>query len=62
MNTDNFKSFRYKVKLLGDKVTDVANRGLENAAMAMPLRYLSNFWISLEMALINCKVQLKLNE
>ena len=26
----------------------------------MPLKHLSNFWISLEMPLINCKVELKL--
>ena len=26
----------------------------------MPLKYLSNFWRSLEMPLINCKVELKL--
>ena len=26
-----------------------------------PLKYLSNFWRSLEMALINCKVELSLN-
>ena len=26
----------------------------------MPLKYLRNFWISLEMSLINCKVELSL--
>ena len=29
--------------------------------MAAPLKYLSNFWRSLEMALINCKIHLELN-
>ena len=29
--------------------------------MAVPLIYLSNFWRSLEMALINCKTHLELN-
>ena len=28
--------------------------------MAVPLKYLCNFWISFEMPLINCKVELKL--
>ena len=26
----------------------------------MPLKYLSNFWRSLEMPLVNCKIELKL--
>ena len=29
--------------------------------MAVPLKYLSNFWRSLEMPLINCKIHLELN-
>ena len=29
--------------------------------IAVPLKYLSNFWRSLEMPLINCKVELSLN-
>ena len=29
--------------------------------VAVPLKYLSNFWRSLEMSLINCKVELSLN-
>ena len=33
---------------------------LKNAATAVLLKDLSNFWKSLEMALINCKVELKL--
>ena len=31
------------------------NRILKNAAIAVPLKYLRNFWRSLEIALINCK-------
>ena len=34
-----------------------AKRGVK---IAVPLKYLSNFWRSLEMPLINCKVQLSL--
>ena len=32
-----------------------------NAKIAVPLKYLSNFWRSLEMPLINCKIHLELN-
>ena len=60
-NTDNFKSFRYKSKLLENTVTqpapNAANGILRNATIALPLKYLSNFWRSLEMLLINCKVE-----
>ena len=33
---------------------------LKNATTDMPYKYLSNFWRSLKMPLINCKVKLKL--
>ena len=33
---------------------------LRNATIAGPLKYLSSFWRSVEMLLINCKVELKL--
>ena len=58
-NNDNFKSFKYKAKLLGNRVADGANEILKNAAIAVPLKYLSSFWRSLEMQLINCWVELK---
>ena len=38
---------------------DAANGILKNAAIAVSLKYLSNFWRSLEMPLINCKEELK---
>ena len=59
-NTDNFKSFKYKAKLLGNTVVEGANGILRNTTITVPLKYLINFWRSLEMPLINCKVQLKL--
>ena len=59
-NNDNFKSFKYKAKLLGNTAADGANGILRNAAIAIPLKYLSCFWRSLEMPLINCKVELRL--
>ena len=60
----NFKSFEYKAKLLG-YITAQRNRNqtngiLENTTIAMPLNCLGNFWRSLEMPLINGKVELKL--
>ena len=59
-NTDNFKSFKYKAKLLTNTVTDTANGILKNTTIAVPLKYLSNCWRSFEVALMNCRVELKL--
>ena len=53
-------SFRYKANLIGNTDVDGANRKKENVKLAVPLKYLSNFWRSLEMPLINCKVELSL--
>ena len=47
-------------KLLGNTNAEGANRILKNATIAVSLKYFSNFWRSLEMPLINCKVELKL--
>ena len=62
-NDNNFKSFEYKAKLLGNTAAppnpNQANGILRNATIA-PLEYLSNLWRSLEMPLINCKEELKL--
>ena len=59
-NTNDFKSFKYKAKLLRKTEVDNANGILKNATIAVPLKYLSNFWRSLEVTSINCKVELKL--
>ena len=45
---------------IGDTVADGANRKKEGAKIVVPLKYLSNFWRSLEMPLINCKVEISL--
>ena len=63
LTADNLSSFKYKIKLLGN-VTEVAGdaagvRGL-NVKVVVPLKYLSNFFRSLEMPLINCKIKLNL--
>ena len=57
---NNFKSFEYKAKLLGNTEADGANEILRISAIAVLLKYLSNFWTSLKMPLINCKMELKL--
>ena len=59
-NNNNFKSFEYKAKLLGYIEANNANEILKNVTIAVPLKYLSNCWRSLERPLINCKVELKL--
>ena len=52
-NTDNFKSFKYKAKLLGKTETDGVNGIVKNVKIAVLLKYLNNFWRSLEILLIN---------
>ena len=56
VNDDNFESFKYKAKLLGNTVAqadNTVNGIIKNATIAMPLKYLINFWRSLEMPSIN---------
>ena len=47
MNTNAFKSFKYKTKLVGKTVSQLApnqaNGVLENATIVAPLRHLSEF-------------------
>ena len=60
LTIDNAFSFKYKANLIGDTVVDGANRKKEKVKIAVPLKYLTNFWRSLEMPLINCKVEFSL--
>ena len=60
LTIDDASSFKYKVNLIGNTVTDGANRKKEIVKIAVPLKYLINFWRSLEMPQINCKVELSL--
>ena len=54
----NSKSFDYKAKIVGT----LANNVLEKeVAIAIPLKYLSNFWRSLDISLINCEITLILS-
>ena len=59
LTADNSSSFKYKIKLLGGPVLDgvIAKR---NVKVVVPLKYVSNFFRSLEMPLINCKIKLNL--
>ena len=60
--SDNSTSFKYKASLLGEATdADGNDRPLKNAKIVVPLKYLSNFFRSLEMPLINCKIHLELN-
>ena len=57
LSADNSLSFKYKSNLIGV----LPNGGRKNGVkIAVPLKYLSNFWRSLEMPLINCKIELSL--
>ena len=56
-NDDNAPSFKYKASLIGDRENNGRKNGVK---IAVPLKYLRNFWRSLEMPLINCKVELSL--
>ena len=59
---DNSTSFKYKASLLGKaNDADGNDRSLKNTKIVVPLKYLSNFFRSLEMPLINCKIHLALN-
>ena len=47
----NLESFNYKTKIVGN----------QNIEIAIPLKYLGNFWRSLDIPLINCEITLILS-
>ena len=61
----NSSSLKYKSSILGKATvasgTNNADRSLKNVKIVVPLEILRNFWRSLEMAFINCKIYLELN-
>ena len=59
LTVDNSSSFKYKVSLLGDPDVD-GGIAKTSVKVVVPLKYLSNFFRSLEMPLINCKIKLNL--
>ena len=48
----NSASFKFKQKVTGS----TGNDGTKNVEIMVPLKYLSNFWRTLEMTLINFKI------
>ena len=50
-------SFKFKAKITGQ----TGNDGTKDLEIMVPLKYLSKFWRTLEMPLINCEVNLILN-
>ena len=46
--------FNFKAKMTGQTVDD----GTKNFEIMVPIKYLSNFWRTLEMPLINCDCNL----
>ena len=54
-NLANFESFKSKVKITG---STSAMGNTKDVKIIVPLKYLSNFWRTLKMPLINCKVSL----
>ena len=51
--------FKYKSSLIKESLALSNNRVFENVKIVVPLKYLSNFWRSSEMSLINCKIHLE---
>ena len=52
--------FKYKAALVEKTANAVnnTNSSEKNTKIVVPLKYLSNFWRSLEIPLINCKIYL----
>ena len=60
VSVDKSTSIKYKSSFC--KPLEDGDEGvLQNVHFAVPLKYLSNFWRSLEMPFINCKIHLELN-
>ena len=63
LTIDGSKSIKYKAALVGktSDAVDGTNSSVKDAKIVVPLKYLSSFWRSSEMPVINCKVYLELN-
>ena len=72
INVVNSKSFKYKNEIAGNtynvdadaQVYDINKNGTQEIELAIPLKYLGNFWRALNVPLISCEVflELKSNE
>ena len=58
LTNNSSSSFKYKSNPIGNTDADGENRKKEVAKIDVPLKYLRNFWRSLETPLINWKVDL----
>ena len=56
-NDNNAPSFKYKASII---VNTEDNGTKSKVKIAVPLKYLSNFWRSLDIPLINCKIEFSL--
>ena len=56
-NLTDSESFKSKIKIIGKTPN---NGNSKNVEIIVSLKYLSNFWRTLEMLLINCEVNLML--
>ena len=54
-NITESESFKYKIKITGKTTVDDNTKDVK---IAVPLKYLSKCWRTLEMPLINCKINL----
>ena len=62
LTINNSQLFKYKAALVGKTANhNDGKSSVKDTKIVAPLKYLSNFWRSLEMPLINCKVYLELN-
>ena len=62
LSINNSQSFKYKAALVGKTANhNDGKSSVKDAEIVVSLKYLSNFWRSLQMPLINCKVHLELN-
>ena len=55
VNLADSESFKNKIKIKGSTPADVNTKDVK---IAVPLKYLSNFWKTVEMSLINCEINL----
>ena len=55
-NTNNNNSISFQFKQQITRQTE--NNGTKFVKIMVPLKYLSNIWITLEMSLINCEIRL----
>ena len=61
MTIVNFESFKYKVALCRKNTFADQKSSVKDTKIVVPLKYLSNFWRSLELPFSNCKVNFEVN-